>query len=100
EDVGGRPYRIDRAVTQLKLAGALDGVRAVVVGDFLRSEEEDGSPPTADEVIVERLSAFDIPGVVGIPIGHGERNRAFPVGAKCALDLAAGRLVVEESAVE
>jgi muramoyltetrapeptide carboxypeptidase len=99
EDVGERPYRIDRAWTQLKLAGALDGVRAVAVGEFLRCEEDDGHPPSAREVIEERLTTFDIPGVTGVPIGHGDRNRAFSVGAKCAVDLGNGRIIVEEPAV-
>lgn len=99
EDVDERPYRIDRALTHLKLAGALDGVRAVGVGEFLRCEEEDGHPPSAAEVIEERLTTFDLPGVSGLPVGHGERNRAFSVGAKCAVDLASGRLIVEEAAV-
>jgi muramoyltetrapeptide carboxypeptidase len=100
EDVGERPYRIDRALTQLKLSGALDGVRAVALGDFLRSEEEDEAPPSAAEVLAERLTSFDIPGVSGLPIGHGERNRAFPLGGRCAIDLAVGRVVLEEGAVE
>lgn len=99
EDVGERPYRIDRMLTQLKLSGALDGVRAIVVGDFIRCLEEDGYPPTATEVLEERLTAFDIPGVDGLPIGHGDRNRAFPVGARSALDLATGLLTIEEPAV-
>jgi len=99
EDVGERPYRVDRALTQLKLAGLLDGVRAVGVGDFLRCEEEDGYPPSVREVIDERLETFDLPAVTGLPIGHGERNRAFSVGARCAVDLGNGRLIVEEGAV-
>jgi muramoyltetrapeptide carboxypeptidase len=99
EDVGERPYRVDRMLTQLHLAGALAGVRAVALGDFLRCVEEDGTPPTVEEVIDERLIAFDVPGVSGLPIGHGERNFAFSVGSSCALDLANGSLVVEEGAV-
>jgi len=100
EDVGERPYRIDRMLTQLRLAGTFDGVRAVIVGDFIRCEEADGSPPSVDEVIEERLVAFDLPGIAGLPIGHGDRNRAFPEGARSAVDLATGRLVVEEAAVD
>jgi muramoyltetrapeptide carboxypeptidase len=99
EDVGERPYRIDRMLTQLKLAGALDGVRAAVLGDFLRCEEADGQPPSVDEVLEERLTTFDIPGVAGLPIGHGLRNRAFPMGARSAVDLATGVITVEEPAV-
>jgi muramoyltetrapeptide carboxypeptidase len=99
EDIGERPYRLDRLLTQLKLTGALDGVRAVAAGELLRCVEEDGSPPSGPEVLEERLVAFDIPGVRGLPVGHGDRNRAFPFGAKCALDLGNGKLIVEEGAV-
>jgi muramoyltetrapeptide carboxypeptidase len=99
EDVGERPYRIDRMLTQLKLTGALDGVRAVCAGQFLRCEEDDGSPPSVWEVIEERLSRFDLPGVAGLPVGHGDRNLAFSLGARAALDLGQGKLVIEEGAV-
>jgi muramoyltetrapeptide carboxypeptidase len=99
EDVGERPYRIDRMLTQLKLSGQLEGVRAAAIGDFLRSEEQDGSPPSAREVIEERLAAFEIPAVFGVPIGHGDRNLALPIGAKCAVDLTEGKLILEEGAV-
>ena len=48
----------------------------------------------------ERLVTFDLPGVAGIPIGHGDRNWPFPVGARAALDLASGLVEVEEAAVQ
>jgi muramoyltetrapeptide carboxypeptidase len=99
EDVGERPYRIDRMLTQLRLAGALQGVRGIAAGEFLRCVEPDGLPPTVTDVLDERLLAFQIPGVVDLPVGHGERNLAMPLGARCALDLAEGTLVIEDAAV-
>src|SRR5262249_9534491 len=66
EDVGERPYRIDRMLTQLKLAGSLDGVRAAALGAFLRCVEEDGSPPSVSEVLEERLTTYDIPAIAGL----------------------------------
>ena len=44
EDIGERPYRIDRLWTQLRLSGAFDGVRGVVVGQFWRCEGDPGDP--------------------------------------------------------
>ncbi len=99
EEVGERPYRVDRMLTQLKLAKGLDGVRAIAVGDFTRCNEPDGAPPSVDEVIDERLTAFEIPGLSGLPVGHGDRNLALPIGAACAVDLATGRMVIEAPAV-
>jgi muramoyltetrapeptide carboxypeptidase len=99
EDVGERPYRVDRMLTQLKHASSLDGVRAIALGAFLGCEEQDGSPPSVAEVIEERLVTFDIPAIAGLPVGHGDRNRAFSLGARCAVDLGSGRIEVEEGAV-
>jgi muramoyltetrapeptide carboxypeptidase len=100
EEIGERPYRIDRMLTQLKLASAFDGVRGVCIGDLTRCEAapgEESTPPT--EVIDERLETLDLPGVIGLPVGHGAHNLALPLGAECALDLARGTLTIEEGAV-
>lgn len=99
EDIGERPYRIDRTLTQLRLAGALDGVAAVVVGDLTRCDEADGSSPRGLEVVGERLATFGLPGLAGLSIGHGARNAAVPFGARCTVDFDEGRVVVEEGAV-
>jgi len=99
EDVGERPYRIDRQLTQLRLAGALDSLAGVVLGDFVGCVEKDGSGPDAETVLAERLGARGIPVVAGAPIGHGERNRALPHGARARVDAAAGTLEFLEAAV-
>lgn len=88
EDVGERPYRIDRALTQLISAGALRGIRGVVVGQLTRCEEPEGGQygPTASQVVVERLSTLGVPVVTGFPFGHGsDRNAALPFGARVRL---------------
>jgi len=99
EDVGERPYRIDRQLTQLRLSGALDRLAGVVLGDFIGCVEKDGSGPDAATVLAERLAGHGIPVVAGAPIGHGERNRAIPHGTRARLDAAAGTLEFLESAV-
>jgi muramoyltetrapeptide carboxypeptidase len=91
EDVGERPYAIDRYLTRMDLAGAVRGARAAVLGAFIRCEEKSGpAVPDADAVLDERLRAFAIPAVTGAPFGHGDRNRALPFGGRCAVDLDAG----------
>jgi len=101
EEVGERPYAIDRYLTRLGVAGALRGVAAALVGSLTRCEEKSGSPhprPDAGEVLDERLRAFTIPGLVGAPIGHGERNLALPFGGLCAVDLEGGTAELLEPA--
>lgn len=92
EEVGERPYRIDRQLTQLRLAGALDRLAGVIVGDLVGCAEKDGSAPDAETVLAERFAAYGIPVLAGAPIGHGSRNRAIPHGARVRLDAAARTL--------
>lgn len=37
-DTAAAPYRIDRALSQLRLAGVLDAVAGVVIGPFSRTD--------------------------------------------------------------
>jgi muramoyltetrapeptide carboxypeptidase len=87
EEIGERPYRIDRALTQLLSSGALRGIRGVVVGQLHACEEpESGTPgPTASEVFEERLATLGVPVVTGFPFGHAQRNAALPFGARVRL---------------
>lgn len=102
EDVGERPYRIDRLLTHLELAGVFARVAGVVVGDLVACDEPPGSrvsSPPAIEVVRERLGRFGIPVALGARVGHGERNRALPYGVEVSLDAQAGTLVALAGAV-
>ena len=91
EDVGERPYRIDRLLVQLVQAGTFERARAVVLGDFTRCDEPGGGVRARDALdrVFRELS---IPVLAGVPFGHGSPNFAFPVGAEVEVD--AGRGVV------
>ncbi len=102
EDLGERPYRLDRLVTHLDLAGLFSAVSAVVLGDFSGCREPEptrAESPTADQVLIERLGRLPIPVVRGGAFGHGTRNRALPYGALCELDTRSGTLTTLEGAV-
>lgn len=92
EEVGERPYRIDRQLTQLELSGALGGVVAVVVGELVRCSEPDGSGPDAAAVVKERLGRLGVPVLTGLPVGHGARNRAVALGVRVRVDGGEGRI--------
>jgi muramoyltetrapeptide carboxypeptidase len=102
EDLGERPYRIDRLLTHLDLAGLFGAAAGVVVGDFSGCKErpDSGQPsPPVDEVLLERLGRLAIPVAFGAQIGHGTRNVAVPYGTLCELDTRHGTLVAIEGAV-
>jgi muramoyltetrapeptide carboxypeptidase len=102
EDLGERPYRVDRLITALDLAGVFGALAGVVVGDFsacLEPEPTRASTPPVGAVLTERLSRLTIPVALGAPVGHGTRNVALPHGALCELDTRRGTLVALEGAV-
>ena len=106
EEVGEKPYELDRYLTQLALTGELAELAAVVVGDLTRCR--DANPPTgtpdpddaAAVTVLERLRAAGTPAALGAPIGHGDRNEAVPFGADTILDLDAGTIEILEPAVD
>lgn len=102
EDLGERPYRIDRLVTYLDLAGLFGGAAGIVLGDFSSCREPEptrAGSPTVEEVLVERFGRLAIPVALGGAFGHGTRNLALPYGAMCELDTQSGTLVALEGAV-
>lgn len=104
EDVGERPYRLDRMLTHLWNAGILAQVAGVAIGVNADCEEPKEPPAkeyrqTAADVIAERLSSLSVPVVTGLPFGHVELNATLPVGAQALLDGDNGDLIITESAV-
>ncbi|MFZ5440672.1 MAG: S66 peptidase family protein [Myxococcota bacterium] len=83
EDVGEKPYRLDRMWTHLRLAGLLDGVRGVVFGEFTGSDEKDH---TSADVLDELAQALGVPCAAGFAIGHGAVNHPVVLGASVTLD--------------
>jgi len=82
EDVGERPYRLDRTLTQLLRSGWFDGVQGVVCGEFV----DCGPPAEVRAVLADRLEPLRVPLVYDAPVGHGATNRALPFGVKAGLD--------------
>jgi muramoyltetrapeptide carboxypeptidase len=105
EEVGEKPYEIDRYLTQLSLTGALAETSAVIVGELTRCYDQalpNGETDPTDaalRTVLERLAAANKPAATGAPIGHGERNEAVPFGAMCELDLDRRTITILEAAV-
>jgi muramoyltetrapeptide carboxypeptidase len=102
EEIGERPYRIDRLITHLDLAGVFSVAAAVVVGELKDCQEPAGSKlasPSVEAVLEERFGRLAIPVVFGAKIGHGTRNVALPYGTLAELDTRQGALVALEGAV-
>ena len=93
EDVGEAPYRIDRMLTQLRLAGRLDHVAGIALGDFTRC----GDPNQVYRVLKDRLGDLNIPVLAGFPVGHGFTNLTVPLGPVAVLDTETNTLSYPEA---
>ncbi|MGD9124649.1 MAG: LD-carboxypeptidase [Desulfarculaceae bacterium] len=91
EEVNEAPYRLDRLLTQLELAGVLDQVAGLALGNL--GQDQSGSP-SLEEVATRRLARLDKPVVMGLPVGHGPENRPLPLGAMAHIDGSAGLVQV------
>lgn len=88
EDVGEAPYRIDRMLTQWRLAGLLQSLAGLGFGRFLDCDDaSDSGGFRLEEVLQERTADLGIPVVANLPVGHGPGgNAALPVGAIATLN--------------
>ena len=90
EDIGEEPYRVDRMLTQWRLAGLLQDLAGLAFGNFTDCErqEERGniSGFEINEVLMERSGDLAIPVIANLPIGHCCGNAALPLGREAVID--------------
>lgn len=98
EDVGERPYRLDRMWAHLGLAGVFERVRGLALGEFTDCEEPEADYGSAG-VLAELARETGLPCLGGLSIGHGPVNLPVPLGCRVRLDAGAGTLEFLEPAV-
>ena len=100
EDVNEAVYRVDRMLTQLRLAGRLAQCRGIVFGQF--TDIPDGASDgrlrsrTLGDVLREVVDALEIPSIAGAPVGHVADQWTVPLGAIAELDADAHTLRILE----
>jgi muramoyltetrapeptide carboxypeptidase len=101
EDVGERPYRIDRMLTQLAQAGVLAGAAALVFGEFPGCGEP-GGELSARDAIREFTASFTGPVLFGFPSGHtAGPTWTLPFGVNATVTTSPRpAVIIEEAAVE
>ena len=98
EDVREAPYRVDRMLRQLQLAGKLQTLRGAVLGQFTRNydREEDQMTEdprfTVDGVLRQYFEPLGIPVLMNFPVGHHRFNASLPLGAMVEINASKGTL--------
>lgn len=86
EDIDERPYRVDRDLRQLELAGCLAGVRGLVTNAFPAASPTGYAGPSAADVVRSVADRQGIPALVGLPFGHHADPLTLPCGRMATLD--------------
>jgi len=98
EDTREAPYRIDRMLKQLELAGKLETLRGAVLGQFTRNYDREKDQMTADPrftvdgVLRQYFEPLGIPVLMNYPVGHSPYNATLPLGAQVEIDADQGAL--------
>jgi muramoyltetrapeptide carboxypeptidase len=87
ESSGGTYELVDLVLTQLRLAGLLDDIAALVIGAPADWDPEDAPDRNTDELIL-RAAAGTFPVITNVPCGHQPRRLQLPVGGRVELSLA------------
>ena len=100
EDDNEQVYRVDRMLTQLKLAGVLKQLSGFVFGKCTKCDAGEGyGSLTMEEVLNDHIKPLGIPAWYGAMIGHIENKFTVPVGCEAEIDADAGTIRMLESAV-
>ena len=95
EDVNEPLYRVDRLLTHMRLAGKLDRLRGVLVGDVAGVERA-----ALERLLTQELGGLGIPVLAGWRSGHCDPNLTLPMGAQVRLDADQQLLVLEQDVVK
>ena len=104
EEVGDAPYRVDRALTALALAGKFDDCAGIILGTFadcVPPDIETAEPNsliaegslTLAQIFDEVVKPFNKPTILNFRSGHVYPQLTIPMGAQLKLDATDGRLV-------
>ena len=83
EDVMEEPYKIDRMLTQLRLAGVFEQVSGVIFADFYQCLSSDDNDGTITEVLLDLAERLpNVPMWMGLPYGHSDTRVILPIGVE------------------
>ena len=94
EDVGEMPYRIDRMLTQMKLAGCFNDMAGLILGTFKKCGHLNDVVDIVDNIFKDT----DIPILAGFDMGHGTHNLTVPMGMRATMDTDKNQLLFHEPA--
>lgn len=99
EEVNEAPYKVDRMLTQLKLAGKFNDCCGIIFGNFNNCTEENSGFEVID-IINDIVLPFKKPTIFNLQSGHCSPNLIIPFGVEAYLNAKEKKLIINSSSTE
>jgi len=87
EDVGEKPYKIDRYLAHFKQAGIFEQINALILGEFIDCKDEQNDDAfSLEDILLDYFSDAPFPVLMNFPYGHGGVKITMPVGVSTQID--------------
>jgi muramoyltetrapeptide carboxypeptidase len=88
EDIGEKPYQIDRYIWNLRIGGILEQISGLIVGQFNEYEEDEDMKASVYELIANAVADYNYPVAFGFSAGHIDNNLSLPFGVDTVMSVA------------
>ena len=104
EEVHEPTYIIEVHLEQLRLAGKLDGIAGVMIGEMKDCGWSEQRPETPrdrslEDALERHLASSGVPVLYRLPLGHGKHLASIPLGVAATLDADARTLTIDQPGV-
>lgn len=99
EDVDEDVYRIDRMLTQLKMAGILNQISGFIFGKCTDCDAGSNSL-SLNQVFEDHIKPLGIPAFYGAMISHEDDNVTIPIGVEAVMDAGKKQFRLSEPGVQ
>jgi muramoyltetrapeptide carboxypeptidase len=86
EDVGERPYRLDRMFWQVAHAGIFSKIKGLILGEFPRCFNDNKGKENFEQRVKNYLKDYQVPVISDLPFGHSENIHTLPLGVTIEID--------------
>lgn len=95
EDIGEKPYQVDRMLQNLRLSGVLSSISGLIVGQFSDYEEDYSMKQTLLEIIANNVRDYDYPVCFNFPAGHEKYNLPVILNAEATLIVSGEKTILK-----
>ncbi len=96
EDVAEKPYRVDRMMHQLKIAGVFNKIKGLIIGQFTEYEEDNNMYASLHTSMLSTVKEFTFPVCFDFPVGHTKTNLPMIMGGNGTLTVGKESIILKQ----